>query len=217
MKYKLAIFDMDGTILDTIEDLCDSTNYILEKHNMPTRTLAEVKSFVGNGIRRLLVKAVPCGTDDAKIDEMFAEFNAYYKDHSAIKTRPYDKIADVIRELRSRGVLTAVVSNKPDFAVKNLCVDYFDGLFDVAIGENEKAGIKKKPARDMVDLCLSKLGMKREDAVYIGDSEVDLETAKNSEMDVIMVSWGFREKEMILSLKAPFVIDDPYEIIDRMS
>ncbi len=142
MRYKAAIFDMDGTILNTLEDLTDSTNYALAHHGFPERTIDEVRRFVGNGIRKLIERAVPAGTDVATIDKVFDTFASYYKEHSAIKTRPYDGIHDAIAKLRAAGVKTAVVSNKADFAVQDLCVDYFPGMFDFALGE--KSGIAKQ-------------------------------------------------------------------------
>lgn len=161
MRYKAAIFDMDGTILNTLEDLTDSTNYALSHHGFPERTIDEVRRFVGNGIRKLIERAVPAGTDVATIDKVFDTFASYYKEHSAIKTRPYDGIHDAIAKLRAAGVKTAVVSNKADFAVQDLCVDYFPGMFDFALGE--KSGIAKKPAPDMVEECLRTLGLEKKD------------------------------------------------------
>ena len=212
MRYKAAIFDMDGTILNPLEDLTDSTNYALAHHGFPERTIDEVRRFVGNGIRKLIERAVPAGTDVATIDKVFDTFASYYKEHSAIKTRPYDGIHDAIAKLRAAGVKTAVVSNKADFAVQDLCVDYFPGMFDFALGE--KSGIAKKPAPDMVEECLRTLGFEKKDVVYIGDSDVDLATARNSGTDVIMVGWGFRDEEFIMSLGAPFVIHDTQKIVD---
>lgn len=211
MSYKLAIFDMDGTILDTLEDLSDCMNYILKQHDMPSRTINEVRSFVGNGIRKLVSRAVPAGTSEETIDVLFDEFREYYKDHCAIKTKPYEGINDVIRKLREKGILTAVVSNKADFAVKSLCDDYFTDLFDASVGDKE--GQRRKPYPDGVNSVLEQLGVAREDAVYIGDSDVDFETAKNSEMDVIMVGWGFRDEDFILSKGAEFVIHQPEELL----
>lgn len=212
MKYQLAIFDMDGTILDTLEDLKDSTNYVLQEFAMPERSLDEVRHFVGNGIRKLLERAAAEGTDSATVDEMFRVFSAYYKDHSAIKTKPYDGIIECIRKLRENGVKTAVVSNKADFAVQILCEDYFKGLFDIAVGE--RANMQRKPAPDSVNLVLNTLQVEKVNAVYIGDSEVDLQTAVNSELDVIAVGWGFREESFLMEQGAPFVIHNPEQIAE---
>ena len=209
---KLAIFDMDGTILNTIEDLADSVNYCLKEYGFPTRSLEEITSFVGNGIHRLIELAVPEGTDEKTVDEVFKLMLSYYKDHCTIKTRPYDGIERTISELRTMGIKTAVVSNKADSAVKSLCIDYFDGLFDYSVGD--KPGQNRKPAPDSVNAVLEYFGISKEDAVYIGDSEVDLATARNAKLDVIMVGWGFREEKFILEQGAEFVIHEPGEIIE---
>lgn len=212
MRYKLAIFDMDGTILNTLEDLADSTNYALKTNGLPERTVDEVRRFVGNGIRLLIERAVPEGSDTELIDEVFGTFKRYYKTHCAIKTKPYDGIKEVLLSLRKAGCLTAVVSNKADFAVQDLCRDYFDGLFDLAVGERE--GIKKKPAPDSVFEVLSKLNIDKADAVYIGDSDVDYATSVNAGMDVIMVGWGFRDEEFLREKGAKRIIKQPSEILD---
>ena len=212
MRYKLAVFDMDGTILNTLEDLADSTNYALKANGLPERTIDEVRRFVGNGIRLLIERAVPTDTDKELTDKVFDTFKEYYKTHGAVKTRPYDGIKDVLLELRKAGCLTAVVSNKADFAVQDLCKDYFDNLFDFAIGERE--GIKKKPAPDSVFEVLSKLNVEKDNAVYIGDSDVDFATSVNAGMDVIMVGWGFRDEEFLREKGAKRIIKQPSEILD---
>ena len=212
MRYKLAVFDMDGTILNTLEDLADSTNYALKANGLPERTIDEVRRFVGNGIRLLIERAVPTDTDKKLTDKVFDTFKEYYKTHCAVKTRPHDGIKDVLLELRKAGCLTAVVSNKADFAVQDLCKDYFDNLFDFAIGERE--GIKKKPAPDSVFEVLSKLNVEKDNAVYIGDSDVDFATSVNAGMDVIMVGWGFRDEEFLREKGAKRIIKQPSEILD---
>lgn len=212
MRYKLAVFDMDGTILNTLEDLADSTNYALKANGLPERTIDEVRRFVGNGIRLLIERAVLTDTDKKLTDKVFDTFKEYYKTHCAVKTRPYDGIKDVLLELRKAGCLTAVVSNKADFAVQDLCKDYFDNLFDFAIGERE--GIKKKPAPDSVFEVLSKLNVEKDNAVYIGDSDVDFATSVNAGMDVIMVGWGFRDEEFLREKGAKRIIKQPSEILD---
>lgn len=214
MKYQLAIFDMDGTILNTLEDLTDCMNYILRMYRMPERSIEEVRRFVGNGIRRLIERAVVAGTNQELIDHMFSDFAEYYKDHSAIKTRPYEGIQETIEKLRSMGYRTAVVSNKADFAVQDLCQDFFPGLFDMAVGERE--GMRRKPYPDSVWLVLDTLGVKAEDAVYIGDSEVDLETADNSKIDIVPVTWGFRDKEFLVKKGAKGCVDTPEELVNAL-
>ena len=211
MKYKVAIFDMDGTILNTLEDLADSMNYCLKKYGMPERSLNEIKSFVGNGIRRLVELAVPGGIEDKTIDEMCVTYIEYYKNHCAVKTRPYDGIREVLIKLKDRGVLTAVVSNKADLAVKKLCKEYFDGLFDYAAGE--KDGVRRKPYPDSVISVMEYFGADPDEVVYIGDSEVDFQTAHNAGVDVIMVSWGFRDEDSLRSIGADIIVHEPDEIL----
>lgn len=212
MRYKLAVFDMDGTILNTLEDLADSTNYALRVNGLPERTIEEVRRFVGNGIRLLIERAVPKNTENEVIDKVFDTFKEYYKTHCAVKTKAYDGIKEVLLSLRKAGCLTAVVSNKADFAVQDLCKDYFEGLFDIAVGE--RAGIKKKPAPDSVFEVLSKLNTDKKDAVYIGDSDVDFATAVNAGMDVIMVGWGFRDEKFLREKGAERIIKEPSQILD---
>lgn len=210
MKYKLIIFDMDGTILYTLEDLTDCMNYALTENGLPERTMAEVKSFVGNGIRKLVERAVPDNIDEKTLDNTYESFKKRYRNFCNVKTRPYDGINELILELKEKGYLTAVVSNKADFAVQDLCKDYFPGLFDCAIGDRED--IRKKPYPDGVELVLKTLGVAKEDAVYVGDSDVDFNTAKNANMDLIMVDWGFRERDYLESLGATRFISKPEDI-----
>ena len=214
MKYKFIIFDMDGTILDTLEDLKNSMNYTLRLHSMPERTLDEIRSFVGNGIRKLIERAVTTGISDSKIEEIHKDFMAHYEVHCADYTKPYDGVNDLIKELRNRGYKTAVVSNKADAAVQELCVQYFPGLFDLAIGERPE--IAKKPAPDMVNLALEQLQISKENAVYIGDSDVDLATAKNSNLDMITVDWGFRTREFLKEQGAEIIVSKPEEILELL-
>ena len=211
MKYELIVFDMDGTILDTLEDLKNSMNHTLKLHNMPERTLDEIRSFVGNGIRKLIERAVMTGTSTEQIDVIHKDFMEHYEVHCADFTRPYDGVNDLIKELRNRGYKTAVVSNKADGAVQDLCIQYFPGLFDLSIGERPK--IAKKPAPDMVNLALNKLSVSKEKAVYIGDSDVDVATARNSKLDMIAVDWGFRTREFLVEQGAEIIVSKPEEIL----
>ena len=194
-KYETVVFDLDGTLLNTLEDLADATNYALRTMQMPERTIGEVRAFVGNGVRRLMELSVPGGFDNPKFEETFAVFKKYYGEHCNDKTRAYDGVVPVLRKLKEKGYALAIVSNKIDFAVKELNDLYFKGIVPVAIGEKE--GIRRKPAPDTVFEALKELGKTKEEAVYVGDSDVDLETAKNSGMPCISVLWGFRDKEFL--------------------
>ncbi len=210
MAYKLAIFDLDGTILDTLEDLADATNFALREHGYPERTIEEVRRFVGNGIRRLIERAVPGELTTEEIDGVHNTFSAYYQQHCADKTRPYEGILQLLERLRAAGCLTAVVSNKADAAVQPLCRHYYKGLFDYAVGE--RAGIRRKPAPDSVQEVLRRLRVDPADAVYIGDSEVDIQTAANAGLDSIIVTWGFRERTFLESQGGRRFVDRPEEI-----
>ena len=212
MKYTIAIFDLDGTILNTLEDLADSTNYALKTCGYPERTMDEVRQFVGNGIRKLMERAVPEGTPVEEIDRVHETFTAHYKVHCADKTRPYDGIMELLQNLKKDGCKLAVVSNKADYGVQELCKQYFDGIFDFAVGERE--GIRKKPAPDSVNEVLKTLGCSRDRAVYIGDSDVDIQTAANAQMDHIIVEWGFRDVQFLISQGAKVLVEKPEEILE---
>ena len=210
MAYKLAIFDLDGTILDTLEDLADAMNYALGEHGYPGRTIEEVRRFVGNGIRKLIERAVQAGLAKEEIDRVHEAFSAYYQQHCADKTRPYEGVLPLLERLRAAGCLTAVVSNKADAAVQPLCRRYYNGLFDYAVGE--RTGIRRKPDPDSVQEVLRRLQVEAADAVYIGDSEVDIQTAKNAGLDSIIVTWGFRDRDYLESQGGRRFVDRPEEI-----
>ena len=211
MNKELVIFDLDGTILYTLEDLAAALNYTLAYHGYPQRTLAEVRAFVGNGIRKLIVRSAPPETDDETIDRLHKTFSAYYNCHYADHTRPYDGIPELLAALRAAGVRTAVVSNKPDEAVKPLCEQFFPGMFDAAVGERK--GVRRKPAPDSVYAVMEKLGIKKERSVYVGDSEVDIETAEAAGIPCISVDWGFRAREALEAAHAEKIVSSPEEIL----
>lgn len=212
MKYQLVIFDMDGTILNTLGDLTDSMNHVLVANGFPTKSEREVRGYLGNGLRALSDLSLPQGTPAEVADRVFAELRDYYSDHCAIRTCAYDGIMPLIRRLKAAGVKTAVVSNKIDEAVQELCVSYFESIFDYAIGE--RPGMRKKPSPDPVNAVLRDMGFERGQAVYVGDTEVDIQTAKNAGMDCIAVDWGFRERDYIATLGAEYLVSDPAEIAD---
>lgn len=207
---KLILFDMDGTILDTLEDLKNSLNYALAQNELPERTLDEVRRFVGNGIGKLIERGVPEDCGDSLRMKVQEDFFPHYTEHCNDHTRPYAGVVELIGALRTAGYLTAVVSNKADFAVQDLCKIWFDGLFDIAVGERE--GLRRKPAPDSVFEVCRLLDVAVEDAVYIGDSEVDFQTAQNANMDVISVDWGFRDKELLLSIGAKQIVSSTKEL-----
>lgn len=210
MSYKAVLFDMDGTLLDTLEDLCDSTNHALAQMGYPLRGIEEIRRFIGNGAEKQIRRAVPEGTSEGKIMETLAAFRAYYQDHCQIKTKVYDGLLDVLSELKEKGVKMAVVSNKPDAAVKKLSREYFGDRLDYAIGPSD--GVRCKPYPDMAEEALKALGVEKKDAVFVGDSEVDVQTGLNAGLDVIAVSWGFRSRQVVIEAGASKIADNASEL-----
>lgn len=206
------IFDLDGTLLDTLQDLAAAVNFALRKNGMEEHSIDDIRRFVGNGVRKLIERAVPDGSKNPRIDEVFADFRSYYMQHSLDATKPYDGITEILQELKQRGCKMAVVSNKMMAATQELVAHFFPEI-EVAIGENEAEGIRKKPAPDMVFEALNRLGAEAESAVYIGDSDVDIQTAMNAGVPCISVLWGFRNREFLLEHGAQHFIEKPSEII----
>lgn len=209
-KYKTYIFDLDGTLLSTLADLAASTNYALSTHHMPERSLDEVRRFVGNGVKKLMERAIPDGLNNPLFEETFATFRQHYMQHNLDTTQPYPGIMQLLEQLKAEGKNIAVVSNKFYAATRELCHHFFGDLVPVAIGERED--IRKKPAPDTVIEALRELGVDKEGAVYIGDSDVDIMTAKNSGMPCVSVLWGFRDKEFLLEHGATTLISKPEEM-----
>ena len=209
-KYKNYIFDLDGTLLSTLADLAASTNYALRTHHMPERSLDEVRRFVGNGVKKLMERAIPDGLNNPLFEETFATFRQHYMQHNLDTTQPYPGIMQLLEQLKAEDKNIAVVSNKFYAATRELCRHFFGDLVPVAIGERED--IRKKPAPDTVIEALRELGVDKEGAVYIGDSDVDIMTAKNSGMPCVSVLWGFRDKEFLLEHGATTLISKPEEM-----
>ena len=196
MKYSTVIFDLDGTLLNTLEDLMDSVNYSLRAMGYPERNMQEVRSFVGNGIGKLVERAVPEGTSGEDVERTLTYFKEYYSVHSLDKTKPYDGIIELMGKLKERGIKMAIVSNKIQSGVTTLREQFFSDVIEVAIGD--MPGLKRKPAPDSCFMALKQLGSTVEETVYVGDSDVDLATAKNAGLDCISVLWGFRDKEFLI-------------------
>lgn len=210
MAYEIYIFDLDGTLLDTLQDLAASVNYALRQHHMPEHSIDDVRRFVGNGVRRLMERAIPEGAANPAFEAAFATFRKYYMEHSLDTTRPYDGIPELIHELKKRGCRMAVVSNKMMAATQELVHHFFPEI-EVAIGEDEAAGIRKKPAPDTVFAAMKQLG--EGSAVYVGDSDVDLATARNSGLPCISVLWGFRDRDFLLAHGATTFVEQPLDIL----
>lgn len=227
-KIDTIIFDLDGTLLYTLDDLLCSVNYALEKHHYPLRTIKEIRCFVGNGVRLLMRRALgmeKIGTigecdnplrviDDEEFEAIFADFTSHYLQHCNDRTRPYDGIMNLLKELYENQYKMAIVSNKADPAVKELNEIYFKDYIKVAKGENESRGIGKKPAPDMVFAALEELESDIEHAIYVGDSEVDIATANNSNLGIVVCTWGFRDEDFLKEKGARLLISKPMELID---
>ncbi len=210
MGYDTVIFDLDGTLLDTLDDLMDSCNYALSTIGEPARTRAEIRRFVGNGIRNLMKQAVPGGEEHPRFEEVYTTMQSWYRAHNQIKTAPYPGVQALIRTLQKRGVPMAVVSNKPDSSVQILMRQWFP---EITVGVGETQGLRRKPERDMVDYALDKLGNPAAHAVYVGDSEVDLATAANAGLDCISVTWGFRDRALLEQKGARQFADTTEELL----
>ena len=218
------IFDLDGTLLDTLDDLAAATNYALRTHGMPEHSRDDVRRFVGNGVRLLMERAIPDGAQNPKFEATFQTFREYYLEHSLDRTKPYDGIMETLTERHRRGCHLAVVSNKFMTATQEL-VHHFFPMIPVAIGENEAAGIRKKPAPDTVfaalnalhkgtgTLCNGTLCNSYVKAVYVGDSDVDLETARNAGLPCVSVLWGFRDRDFLINHGAKTLISAPHELL----
>ena len=203
MKYTTIIFDLDGTLLNTLADLAAATNYALAEHKLPHRTTDEVRLFVGNGIRKLIERAVPADTPAKLQEEVFASFNRYYKEHCADSTRPYEGVPQLLQQLRAAGCRTAIVSNKADYGVQALAKQYFDG---------RRAGIAKKPAPDMLLAIMRQLKAEPASTIYIGDSDTDLDTARNAGVACIGACWGFRGRAFLEAHGAKLLAENAGDI-----
>lgn len=213
-RFDTVLFDLDGTLLDTLEDLRDATNYTLRALGYPERTLAEMRRFVGNGAEMQLRRALGEGADEETVRRALELYKPYYAAHCQIKTRPYDGVRELMAALRAEGFRLAVVSNKPDEAVRPLVAEHFGTLADVAMGETAQR--RRKPAPDMVNDALAALGVDKSRAVYVGDSEVDLQTARNAEIPCISVCWGFRDRAQLLEAGAAEIAVDASQLRVRL-
>ena len=203
------LFDLDGTLLDSLQDLCDAVNYILKEYGCPQRTLEEIRTFVGNGARRLIEQALPGNDTDPDADQVLIDYQNYYNAHAKVKTCPYDGVVEVLQAV-AENYPVAVVSNKPDAAVKLLCEDFFPGIY----GLGEADGCPRKPAPDMLHKAMETLGVDR--CVYVGDSEVDVLTAQNTGVPCLSVLWGFRDRACLEEAGGKYFCADPKKIPEML-
>lgn len=211
---KAVIYDLDGTLLYTLEDLTNAVNYTMDKYNCPRRTIDDVCAFIGNGVQILLKRCAPEGTSQETLKSMFEDFRPFYLEHMYDNTRPYDGVLQMMKDVKDAGIKSGIVSNKLDPAVKELDKLFFKGLTDSAIGAPPEA---KKPDPTSVYQCLKEIGLENTEAIYIGDTDVDIETAHNSGMKCIGVSWGFRGRKFLENLNCEYIIDEPSELLPLLN
>lgn len=212
MKIKTVIFDLDGTLLDTLTDLHLSVNFALNLFGYPPRSRDEIRSFVGNGIRRLIILSLPNGEDNPDFEKVFAAFKEHYKDNCRNNTHPYAGISELLEELKNKHINIAIVSNKADFAVKELNTQFFSRYVTLALGECE--GIPRKPSPDLIFASMERLNSQQNNSIYVGDSEVDIKTAENAGIPCISVLWGFRSKEELKKAGGKLFAAHPKDILE---
>ena len=210
-KYDAILFDLDGTLLDSLEDMKDSVNHVMREFGFPEHTTEGIRTFVGNGIRRLIERSVPEDTDPRTCEAALKVYRSYYNDHCMIKTKPYDGVPELLAALKKEGFAMAIVSNKNEEAVEEMREHYFGDLVPLAFGQSD--AVPKKPDPSMVYAAADRLGIPKERCIYVGDSEVDIETAKNAGIDCITCLWGFREKEFLLAEGARVLAEAAEDIL----
>lgn len=215
MKKKLLIFDLDGTLINTVNDLNKATNFALEKHHYPLRSIKQTTDDIGNGVAKLIERSVPLGTSKEEYLQILSEFKEYYKEHYFDNSFPYVGVKETLIKLKEMGYYLAVVSNKFNEGANALVNKYFKNIFDHIQGLEEP--YKAKPNNDMVIFTMSKLGFNAKETLYIGDTNVDYETAKNANVDIVLVSYGYRSKDYLTkNIKNPHIIDHMWELIDYL-
>lgn len=208
MNKNAVIFDLDGTLLDTLDDLFNAVNHILRKYGFPERSRVAIRRFLGNGARDLVRRSVPANIEGEEFEKILADYMEYYNAHSKIETKPYPGVLELLAELKESGIKTAVVSNKPDMTVKALCKEYFGDGLDFALGD--RPDIEKKPAADPILLAIKELGCEK--AVYVGDSEIDILAAKNAGLPCVSLLWGFRDRDVLEESGAEYFAENSNEL-----
>ena len=211
--YEMIAFDLDGTLLDTLGDLTNAVNVTLQAHGYPIREKAEIRSFIGNGVVKLIERA--SGETGEKRDTLVKYFQTYYREHCKEETKPYDGILPLLKILKERGLVATVVSNKPDLAVKLLAKEYFSDYIQTAIGENEPT-VRKKPAPDSLLAVMDSVGVTAERTLYVGDSEVDIQTANNAGVKCVSVCWGFKDESFLKENGATDLIFEPLQLLELL-
>jgi phosphoglycolate phosphatase len=211
MKYDTIIFDLDGTLLNTLDDLADSINTVMQQEGYQTRTKEEVREFIGDGAKMLIKRSLPQGAPDTEVLRCLTMFREIYLKNMRNQTKPYDGIPELLKKLKEMGIKVGVVSNKPDEATREMCRMYFHEDVDAAIGDNPAR--KRKPEPDNVYEALKQLDSRKDKTLYVGDSDIDAATAKNAGLTCVGVTWGYRSRETLLKAGADHIIDEPQQLI----
>lgn len=214
MKYETVIFDFDGTLLYTVQDLADAVNYAIAKRGYPTHSVRAIERMIGNGVNMLVSRALPQGFDTPEYEEIMTDFRAFYKAHCQDNTCPYDGVPEMLARLKAEGRKLAIVTNKYQTAAELLRKQFFADSVDLIVGDFE--GRRRKPEPDGVRIALETLGAEARGAVYIGDTEVDMQTAQNAGLDCICVSWGYRTREELEALGAPAIAEEPRQLLSML-
>lgn len=211
---KVIIFDLDGTLLYTLEDLMNSVNYALNKYAYPTRTMEEISSFVGNGVKHLLKQALPQGIEDNEFEQCFDCFKEHYSEHCCELTHPYEGVLETLKILKDKGLKIGIVSNKFQSAAEEVCEFYFKDLYDIVMGESEEC--RRKPSPDGINKICERYGVEKDEVIFFGDSEVDIKTAENASVYCVSVLWGFRDREFLTENGASLFVNNPLDIVDMV-
>ena len=211
MRYDAVFFDLDGTVVDSLQDIADAVNYTMRHFGLPEHSAAQLKPHLGWGVGPLMRSILPAGTTDARREEILAFYRPYYAAHAGDKSRPFEGVRPMMAQLKANGLALCILSNKPDSAVQPLAERYFADLVCLAVGEVE--GVRRKPCPDMLQAAADRLGFDLRRCLYVGDSEVDIDTAKNAGVDCVCVSWGFRSREELIRAGATDIIDAPEALV----
>ena len=214
MKYSTVLFDFDGTLLNTVQDLANAVNYAIAKHGHPTHSVPAITRMIGNGVNMLVARALPQGFDTPDYEDIMTDFRTHYAAHSSDNTGVYEGIDALLTELKARGVKMAIATNKYQLAAEELRKQFFADTIDIIVGDFE--GRARKPAADIALVALEQLGVGRDGAVYVGDTEVDMQTADAAGLPCICVSWGYRSREELVALGAETIADTPAQLLELL-
>ena len=211
MKYDAIFFDLDGTVADSLQDIVDAINHTMRHFHLPEHTTGQLRPKLGWGVGHVMQTLFP-DASEARIQELLAHYKPYYAEHAADKTKPFDGIPETLRRLRDMGLPLAIISNKPDSAVRPIARRFFEDLVDLSVGELD--GVRRKPSPDMLQSAADRLGVALQRCLYVGDTQVDIDTGINAGIDCVCVTWGFRTREELVQAGAQYIIDRPEQLVE---